>query len=261
MNLVSNGVEAMPDGGSISITTRNRYIDRPIKGYEDIEEGDYVMLEVSDEGIGISPTDIERIFEPFYSKKVMGRSGTGLGMAVVWGTIKDHSGYIDIQSAEGRGSTFIIYFPASREALSQTETHFFFEDYMGNGELILIVDDVEEQREIASGILTKLGYTAVSVSSGEECIDYMEHNTADLLLLDMIMDPGIDGLETYERIIQRHPSQKAIIVSGFSESDRVKKAERLGVGAYIKKPYLIENIAAAVRAELDKPPIADLTAE
>jgi two-component system cell cycle sensor histidine kinase/response regulator CckA len=96
MNLISNAAEALPNGGKIIISTSNRYLDRPIKDYDDIEEGDYVILSVSDNGIGISPEDVERIFEPFFTKKVMGRSGTGLGMAVVWGTIRDHKGYIDV---------------------------------------------------------------------------------------------------------------------------------------------------------------------
>jgi len=252
MNLVSNAAEAMPDGGEISISTQNRYIDRPIRGYDNVAEGDYVTLTVSDAGVGIHKKDRERIFEPFYTKKVMGRSGTGLGMSVVWGTVKDHKGYIDIQSAKGKGTTFTLYFPVTRKELPKDRAFLSIEDYMGKGESILVVDDVEEQREIASRILKKLGYSVKSVSSGEEAIDYLKDNSADLLLLDMIMDPGIDGLETYKRIIEFHPNQKAIIVSGFSETKRVKEAQRLGAGAYVKKPFLLEIIGIAVRDELDK---------
>jgi len=185
MNLVSNAAEAMPGGGKISISTENRYIDRPIKGYDDIAEGDYITLTVSDTGVGISPEDIQRIFEPFYTKKVMGRSGTGLGMAVVWGTVKDHKGYIDIKSTEGKGTTFTLYFPVSREELAKERPTLSIEDYMGKGESVLVVDDVEEQREIASRILRKLGYSVRTISSGEEAVDYMKGNSADLLLLDM----------------------------------------------------------------------------
>jgi len=250
MNLVSNATEAMPYGGEIFISTENRYIDSPIRGYAHIEEGDYVILTVSDTGVGISKKDRERIFEPFYTKKVMGRSGTGLGMAVVWGTVKDHKGYIDVKSTEGKGTTFTLYFSVTRKELAKDKPLLAIEDYMGKGESILVVDDVEEQREIASRILKKLGYSVTSVSSGEEAVDYMKDNSADLLLLDMIMDPGIDGLETYKRIIEFHPEQKAIIVSGFSETRKVKKAQRLGAGAYVKKPYLLEKIGLAVRDEL-----------
>ena len=123
---------------------------------------------------------------------------------------------------------------------------------MGKGETVLVIDDVEEQRVIASGMLRKLGYSVTSVSSGEEAVEYMDNNTADLLVLDMIMDPGIDGLETYKRILKVHPGQKAIIASGFSESARVKKAKKLGAGAYVKKPYLIEKIGVIVKSELEK---------
>ncbi len=252
MNLVSNAAEAMPDGGTITLTTENRYIDSPVKGYDDVEEGDYVVLSVTDKGIGISPKDMERIFEPFYTKKTMGRSGTGLGMAVIWGTVKDHKAYIDIGSSVGEGTTFKLYFPVIREELAKDEVRLSIEQYMGKSESILIVDDVREQREIASRMLRKLGYSAISVSSGEEAFKYMKENYVDLLLLDMIMDPGIDGLETYRRILEIRPGQKAVIASGFSETERVKEAQRLGAGAYIKKPYILEKIGIAVRDELEK---------
>ena len=250
MNIITNAAEAMPEGGKIRISTSNRYLDRPIKGYDDIEEGDYITLMVSDNGIGISPEDIDRVFEPFYTKKVMGRSGTGLGMAVVWGTVKDHKGYIDIQSALGKGTSFTLYFPVTRKAI-ETENHQkTMQHVMGNGESVLVVDDVEEQREIASEMLGKLGYSVATVSSGEEAVAYMKSKETDLLILDMIMDPGIDGLDTYKQIIQLHPGQKAIIASGYSETNRVKEAQRLGAGSYVKKPYTIEKIGIAVHAEL-----------
>ena len=252
MNLVTNAAEAMVDGGKITISTENRYIDNPIKGYDEIREGDYIVLKISDNGSGISPEDMERIFEPFYTKKAMGRSGTGLGMAVVWGTVKDHNGYIDVQSTEGKGSTFTIYFPVTRKEVAMATSKVSIEDYKGNGEIILVVDDVEEQRKIATGMLSKLGYSVESVSSGLEAVEYMQKQPADLLLLDMIMEPGINGRETYEMIIKIVPNQKAIIASGYSETDEVKKAQELGAGIYIKKPYTLEKIGVAVRDELKK---------
>jgi two-component system cell cycle sensor histidine kinase/response regulator CckA len=252
MNLITNAVESMPYGGMILIRTQNQYIDRPITGYDDVEEGDYAVLNVSDTGLGISPDSLPRIFEPFYTKKVMGRSGTGLGLAVVWGTVKDHKGYIDIQSTEGKGTTLTLYFPVTREGLARSRTQSPIEDYMGQGESILVVDDVKGQREIASGILKKIGYSVTAVSSGEEAIAYMKENSADLLVLDMIMAPGIDGLETYKRILEHHPGQKAIIASGFSETERVKETQKYGAGEYIKKPYTIEKIGLAVKSELEK---------
>jgi len=250
MNLVSNAAEAMPEGGTISISTQNRYLDNPVEGYDDIEEGDYVLLKICDTGIGISPEDKERIFEPFYTKKVMGRSGTGLGMAVVWGTIKDHNGYIDLKSTVGKGTSFALYYPVARESLTDDPASEADFEYSSQGESILIVDDVEEQRNIASLMLNKLGYCVNAVSSGEKAIEYLKSNPADLLVLDMIMDPGIDGLETYRKILEYRPGQKAIIASGFSETERVKEAQRLGAGEYVKKPYTIEKIGQAVAVEL-----------
>ena len=242
----------MPGGGDIAIATRNRYIDKPVRGYEEIKEGDYVILTISDSGAGISLADLKRIFEPFYTKKVMGRSGTGLGMAVVWGTVKDHKGYIGVQSAEGQGTTFTLYFPGTRKGLVKQETALAVAEYMGKGETILVVDDVEEQREIAFSLLSKLNYTVATASSGEEAIGYLENNPADLILLDMIMDTGIDGLETYQKILELHPGQKAIIASGFSETEMVRETQRLGAGKYLKKPYTLEKIGLAVKREFEK---------
>jgi len=252
MNLVSNAVEAMPEGGKVTVTTRNVYIDRPIQGYEDVNEGDYAVLTVADTGMGISSEDLERIFEPFYTKKHMGRSGTGLGLSVVWGAVKDHNGYIDVQSTEGEGAQFKLYFPATREESASEKEMVPSVTYAGRGESILVVDDVEEQREIAGSMLRKLGYNVASLSSGEEAIGYMKTHSVDLLVLDMIMDPGMDGLDAYREILKVHPGQKAIIASGFSETDRVKAARDLGAGAYIKKPYVMEKLGLAVKQAFDK---------
>lgn len=251
MNLVSNAAEAMLAGGVLVISTENRYIDRPVNDDVEMKEGDYVIIQVSDTGVGISSDDMKRIFEPFYTKKVMGRSGTGLGMAVVWGTVKDHKGFINIQSIEGEGTTFTLYFPATRNELKIPDSQKSIEDFMGHGESILVIDDVDQQREIATKMLNRLSYSVKSVSSGEEAVAYMKNNTVDLLLLDMIMDPGINGFETYKRIANLNPEQKAIIASGYAESTDVKKAQKLGAGVYLKKPYTLEKLGKAVRNELN----------
>ena len=251
-NLVSNASEAMQKGGVVTIKTANQYLDKPVQGYEEAREGDYVVLSVSDTGEGISASDLKRIFEPFYTKKVMGRSGTGLGLAVVWGTVKDHQGYINVESVEGRGSTFTLYFPVTREDISSEAVAVSISEYMGKGESILVVDDVKGQRDLAAGILGKLNYSVTSVSSGEEAIAYIKGHHVDLMVLDMIMDPGMDGLDTYRGVLEIHPQQKAIIVSGFSETHRVDAAHTLGAGAYVRKPYIIEKLGLAVRKELDR---------
>lgn len=253
MNLSSNAAEAMPGGGKFRISTKNQYLDKPVTGYDEITKGDYVVLNVADTGIGISEEDIERIFEPFYTKKKMGRSGTGLGMAVVWGTVQDHNGYILVQSKEGEGTTVTLYFPATSQTKPvKEEPQFSFDQLKGNDESILVVDDVEEQREVITLMLEKLAYSVHTVSSGEEAIEFISHRPVDLLVLDMIMDPGINGLETYKRILKMYPHQKAIIISGYSETKEIKEVRLLGAGAYIKKPYGIETIGKAVKKELEK---------
>ena len=251
MNLVANAYDAIEDSGTITISTTNKYLDQHLKGYEDIRTGEYAMLTISDDGSGISLKDLDRIFEPFYTKKVMGRSGTGLGLAVVWNTVQDHDGYINVESSE-KGTVFELYFPITRNEVKVTKEDIQLEGYFGNGEKILVVDDEERQREISCGLLTKLGYSAEAVSSGAEAVEYLKKNSVDLIVLDMIMPKGMSGRETYKEIIKIHPDQKAIIASGFAETEDVKAAQKLGVGKYIKKPYTMKKIGIVVKEELEK---------
>ena len=251
MNLVNNASEAIEGSGMVTISTENRYLDEPLKGYEDVRIGEYILLTVGDDGSGISPEDLERIFEPFYTKKMMGRSGTGLGLAVVWNSMQDHNGYIDVKSGE-KGTVFELYFPVTREKMAAEKEEVPLDDYLGHGEKILVVDDEENQREIASGILTRLGYMAETVSSGEEAIEYVKENSVDLIVLDMVMPKGINGRETYEEIIKTRTGQKAIIASGYTKTKEVKIAQDLGAGKYIKKPYTLGKVGLAVKEELDK---------
>lgn len=251
-NLISNAAEAMPGGGTLTVRTFNQYLDKPIHGYDTVREGDYVVLAVTDTGEGIPAADLQRIFEPFYTKKVMGRSGTGLGLAVVWGTVKDHQAYINVQSEEGKGSTFTLYFPVTRDELSQEPAAISAAAYTGRGETILVVDDVQEQRELATEILKKLNYQVFSAAGGREAVAHVREKPVDLMILDMIMEPDMDGLDTYRSVLKIRPKQKAIIVSGFSETDRVSKAQSLGAGAYLRKPYVMEKLGLAVRRELDR---------
>ena len=251
MNLTNNAIEAIPHGGMVDIEAVNIYVDSPIKGYETVQEGDYVRIRISDTGTGIDPQIIDRIFEPFFTRKQLGRSGTGLGMAIVWGTIKDHKGYIEVNSTVGKGTSFAIYLPVTRKTI-KPETPSSHDEYQGHGEYILIVDDSPDQREIASVILSDLGYTVETASSGEAAVECIKTKAPDLILLDMIMAPGIDGLETYRRIKKINPDQRAIIASGYSESEKVRQAQALGAGQYVRKPYSMHNIAAAIRGELEK---------
>lgn len=253
MNLVSNAAEAMPDGGQIRIKTANIQAGEVVlQDVDGVNNCECVLLEIADTGSGISQEDMEKIFEPFYTKKVMGRSGTGLGLAVVWGTIMDHHGHIHVESDGKKGSRFQLYFPVSQDDAPLPDRSADEADYKGNGERILIVDDLDDQREIASNILFTLGYSVSAVSSGEDAISYLRKNTADLVILDMLMPPGMDGLETFKEILTIRPGQKAVIASGFAETDRVKKALDIGVGQFIRKPYNIKDVGMAIKKELVK---------
>jgi CheY-like chemotaxis protein len=251
MNLVSNAAEAIPNNGTVTISTANRYLEVPLKGYDDIDVGEYVVLTVLDNGPGVSPEDLDRIFEPFYTKKVMGKSGTGLGLAVVWNVIQDHNGFIDVKTSRD-GTRFELFFPITRDKVNLDDAAISFDDLQGYGEIILVIDDEENQRDISCRILKSIGYEAKAVPSGEEAVEYLKKNTVDLIVLDMIMDPGMNGRATYEKIIEVHPQQKALIVSGYAETDDVKEIQKLGAGAFIQKPLTFEKFGMAVREELKR---------
>ena len=252
MNLVSNASEAIQDTGTVTISTLNRYLDQPLSGYHDVNVGEYVVLVIEDDGPGISPEDLNRIFEPFYTKKVMGRSGTGLGLALVWNAVQDHDGYINVIS-DSRGSRFELYFPVTREAIADDRKPSVpLGEIYGNGEMILVVDDVSSQREICCSMLERLGYKTKAVSGGEEAVEYLKGHSTDLMLLDMVMDAGINGRETYRRIKEFNPGQKAIIVSGFADTNDVQETLRMGAGQFIKKPLILEELGMAVKEEMMK---------
>jgi len=251
MNLVMNAVEAMENIGELTISTRNQYVDTPFSMGQYIEKGEYTVLSVKDTGHGIPDEDRERIFDPFYTKKVMGMSGTGLGLSVVWNTVQDHHGGIIVTSSE-KGTIFDLYFPADRSDFIEDFQDDDVVDTMGKGESVLIIDDESLQQEIASGMLTFLGYKTSYVSSGQEAIDWLETNSVDILLLDMIMPSGLSGLQTYIEILKKYPNQKAIIASGYSQNKDVESTLKLGAGRFIKKPYTMEILGKAMKHELKK---------
>lgn len=252
MNLVINASEsAKGSPGTVTISTMNRYLDEPLKGYEQVRLGEYTVLSVSDDGPGIAAEDLDRIFEPFYTKKKMGRGGSGLGLAVVWNIIQDHKGYKDVKSSEN-GTVFELYFPAKRNEITHGKKSLLLKDYIGNKEKVLVVDDEEQQRDIAFRLLTELNYHAATVSSGEAAIEYIKRESFDLIVLDMVMPEGINGRETYEAIIKIRPGQKAIIASGYAKTKEVEMAQALGAGKYLKKPYVLEKLGMAIKEELKK---------
>ena len=247
MNLVLNGSEAISGAGSITLHSRAETVEQALGVKYGIEPGPYVVIGVSDTGSGIPEENVDHIFEPFYTKKVMGKkSGTGLGLSIVWNTMLDHHGKAIVHSSQ-IGSHFDLYFPATKQTPTAHQTKPILTELQGKGETILVVDDEPQLRIIASQILEKLGYTAITKESGEEAFTYVKNHPVDLLLLDMIMDPGLNGRETYEKILSICPNQRALLVSGYSETVEVEKAFALGASAFVKKPYSMHELGVAIK--------------
>jgi len=255
INLMFNAFEAIDQGsGEVVLSTDWQNISEKEGEFLNCKAGSYAILSVTDTGPGISEEQKEHIFEPFYTKKIMGRSGTGLGLTVVWNTIVEHNGAIDIKTSD-EGTRFSFYLELAQVPAIEEESSVQSDDLIARkdtGKRILIVDDEEQQREIGTQFIQFLKYTPVSVTSGEEAIEFLRHEKVDLLLLDMMMEPGINGRETYQQILEFLPNQKALIVSGYAENDEITKAMKLGVGAFVKKPYTLKQLAAAVQTELNR---------
>lgn len=248
LNLTNNANEAVNGVGTVILRTENVYLDEPLKGYKTIKRGEYVKLDIIDNGEGIAPDIIDKIFDPFFTTKKMDKMrGSGLGLSVVHSIIEDHNGYITVKSIWGEGTTFSVYFPIAR----QQEILVTAEKMNGGKENVLVVDDDPVQRKVARQLLSRLGYQVQTVSSGEIAVAFVQNNPQDLLILDMVMD-GMDGTDTYKKILEFQSTQKAIILSGFALSERVKEALRLGAGSYISKPITLDSLATAVRNELDR---------
>ena len=256
-NLCQNAIEAMGEqGGTLTIRTENCYLDAPLKKYESVAVGEYLKVAVTDTGPGVPAENRDRIFDPFFTTKRSARvHGSGLGLSVVHGIVKDHQGYIDLESEAGQGAIFSLYFPICREEVTIITS----EPLRGGSETLLIVDDDSLQREVVSRMAIKLGYTVLNAPSGEDAIQAVRDCPAvgrsfpDLVLLDMVMDPGLNGLQTYQRLKAINPGQKALILSGYEESAKVVQAQALGAGTFVRKPVDIGRLAKAIRQELDRP--------
>ncbi len=249
MNLVTNSVEAIgsDNSGTITVSTSNTIEREKIENQE--EEIEYIVLSIEDDGPGIVAKDLENIFEPFYSTKQMGRSGSGLGLAVVWSALQEHNGKVTV-SSNSCGSCFKLYFPQLKvqEKLSASEEKKAYID--GNNQTVLVVDDEPLLLAIAEEMLTTLGFMVVTVPSGEKALEFLQTGTAGLVMLDMLMDPGINGRQTYDQILQICPGQRAILVSGFAMNDDIQAALDLGVRAVLKKPYGMHDLSQTMKHAL-----------
>jgi len=251
INLLMNARDAVHGVGQIRVTTENYYADETAVNFGQVPRGEYVKLTISDDGCGIDEGIQSQIFDPFFSTKTADRQrGTGLGLSVVDAVLKDHDGYVDMVSKVGHGTSFFLYFPITRGEISADEEA----RLSGGEESIMLVDDDAIQREVNSAILRKLGYSVTAVESGEEAVEFLRRQPHDLVMLDMVMPGGVDGTETYRRILEFNAGQRAIVLSGFSESERVMKVQELGAGAFLRKPVTRSTMARAVRNELDRTP-------
>jgi len=251
MNLIANARDAMRDVGRVVVKTENYYIDEAAVRFGRVPRGEYAKVTVSDNGSGIPNETLQKIFDPFFTTKSTDKKrGSGLGLSVVDAVVKDHDGYLDLSTQVGVGTSFYLYFPISRETMNDEST----DDVPHGHERILIVDDDDIQREVSAQLLGSLGYQVGVCESGKKAMEILRSKPFELLILDMIIPNDIDGTEIYRQALQFRPEQKAIIVSGFSESARVAEAQKLGVGAFVKKPLSRRAIARAVRQELDRSP-------
>ncbi|CAK8723572.1 hypothetical protein KKHLCK_12990 [Candidatus Electrothrix laxa] len=250
MNLVINSfeaIEATENKGEVEVITENMII-LPGEEHSSRDEGEYVVFKIIDNGAGIDQSDLKHIYEPFYTKKALGRSGTGLGLTMVQNAIIEHNGTIEVNSHE-QGTVFIICLPAAMEGKLDTFDNKNDEESMlveGSGS-ILVVDDNPTMREIAQCILEESGYTVYLAQSGEEAVQFCQGQVVDLILLDMLMPPGMNGRQTFEAIRRIHPQQKALLVSGYSEDVEVQKTLEAGCSGFLKKPYSMSQLSRLLK--------------
>ena len=254
LNLYVNAWQAMPHGGDLYLKTENVVLDAEFvnsKPYK-VDPGDYIKITVTDTGIGIDMETRERIFEPFFTTKEMGR-GTGLGLASVYGVIKNHGGYINVYSEIDQGTTFTIYLPASRKKIEKQIEKTVATLALGTG-TILLIDDEEMIIKVGKELLQELGYDVLSARSGQEAMELYEKNAdkIDLVIMDMIM-PGMGGGETFDRLKKINPDIKVLLSSGYSINGQASKILERGCDGFIQKPFnliqLSDKISQIIRSK------------
>ena len=250
LNLGINASHAMPDGGSLDFSTRNVFLDQ---GYceaspFDLTPGDFIEVEVRDTGVGIPPENLRKVFEPFFTTKEQGK-GTGLGLSAVYGTIQSHSGAINLYSEPGKGTVFHIYLPLATGASPETHPEM---EVCHRKACILVIDDEDMIRSTLQAMLESLGHQVLTASDGLEGLDSYRAKAAsiDLVILDMIM-PRMNGRETLEELRKINPELRILISSGFSRGDEVRVLQSKGRCDFIRKPYIRQELIAALNRLMD----------
>ncbi len=252
MNLSLNAKDAMPEGGRLVFETANVGLDEEYsKTHLGLVPGEYVLLSISDTGYGMDRGTLEHIFEPFFTTKEIGK-GTGLGLAMVYGIVKNHGGYIMCYSEPGEGTIFKIYFPVIQLKITDPEEERKAEVIQGGKETILLVDDEKAILDIGNKNLTRYGYDVITAQSGEEAIEIVRNMDAspDLVILDLNM-PGMGGNKSLEVLLKINPGIKVIIASGYSASDQVKNTLDSGAAGFIGKPHQLSDMLKRIREVLD----------
>jgi CheY-like chemotaxis protein len=248
LNLCLNSRDAMPEGGILSIETFNTEITKETKPYRHMKEGKYAVIKVLDTGTGMDEEILKRIFEPFFTTKEVGK-GTGMGLSMAYGVVKNHNGFIEVDSALGKGSAFTIYLPAT-EKKAEKETAVSKPLHKGKGS-ILVIDDEELIRNVARDILHELDYDVLLASGGKEGIKIYadKKDIIGLVILDMIM-PEMGGKETFKKLKEINPDVKILISSGYGQDSLPEQVMDNGEAGFIQKPYNINEIAEIIKEVL-----------
>ena len=249
LNIYVNAAHAMPDGGILTLETENVTLDDASAAILDVPPGNYVKVNITDNGIGMDDHTVARVFEPFFTTKEMGR-GTGLGLASAYGIVKNHKGSIAVESVKGEGTTFTIYLPASTKGKFVDETPEI--EVKKGRETILFVDDEKSIRDIGVELLSELGYQVKAVGSGREAVDYLKTHLADvdLVILDMIM-PGMGGKETFDALRRLRSDIKVLLSSGYSINEQTAEIMERGGEGFLQKPFSLKELSVKIRTILD----------
>ncbi len=253
VNLTTNAVDAMGEGGTLTFETANFTVDPEYRNkYLELASGEYVLLSITDTGEGMDAETLERIFEPFFTTKEAGR-GTGLGLSMVYGIVKGHGGHITCYSEPGKGTTFRIYLPVlARVCLQEAPLLDSAIEPEGGSETLLLVDDEDIIREIGKDVLTQYGYTVVCAASGEEAVRVFVDRAKDvqLVVLDLGM-PGMGGAKCLETLLELDPGVKVVVASGYGAHKIARDPKRYGAVGFLTKPYRLDELLLRIREVLD----------